>query len=42
MGYTENNKLVNIIGDKKYIGSIVDVEITDAKTWSLDGKIINS
>ena len=42
MGYTENNKLVNIIGDKKYIGSIVDVEITDAKTWSLDGKIINN
>ncbi len=41
MGYTENNKLVNVIGDKKYIGEIVDVEITDAKTWSLDGKIID-
>ena len=42
MGYTENNKLVNVIGDKKYIGQIVDVEITDAKTWSLDGRIKNS
>ena len=40
MGYTENNKLVNVIGDEKYIGEIVDVEITDAKTWSLDGRII--
>ena len=42
MGYTENNKLVNVVGDNKYIGQIVDVEIVDAKTWSLDGKIINS
>ena len=25
--------------DKKYIGKIVNVKITDAKTWSLDGKI---
>ena len=42
MGYTENNKLVNVVGDKKYIGQIVDVEITGAKTWSLDGRIKNS
>ena len=41
MGYTENNKLVNVIGDEKYIGEIVDVKITDAKTWSLDGEIIS-
>lgn len=40
MGYSENNKLVNVKGDKKYIGQIVDVKITDAKTWSLDGEII--
>ncbi|MBP5343306.1 tRNA (N6-isopentenyl adenosine(37)-C2)-methylthiotransferase MiaB [bacterium] len=41
MGYTENNKLVNVLGDKKYIGKIVDVKIKDAKTWSLDGEIID-
>ena len=41
MGYTENNKLVNVVGDEKYIGEIVDVFITDAKTWSLDGEIVN-
>ena len=25
--------------DKKYIGKIVDVKITDVKTWSMDGTI---
>ncbi len=40
MGYTEGNKLVNIKGTSEMIGKIVDVKITDAKTWSLDGKII--
>ncbi len=38
-GYTETNKLVNFTGKNKKIGDIVDVEITEAKTWSLDGKI---
>ena len=37
-GYTDTNKLINFIGDKKLIGKIVDVEVTEAKTWSLDGK----
>ncbi len=41
MGYTDTMKLVNVIGDKKYIGHIVDVEIIDVKTWSMDGKIKN-
>ena len=36
MGYTEGNKLVNFTGPKDIIGKIVDVKITDAKTWSLD------
>ena len=36
-GYTENMKLVNIDGDKSLIGQIVDVKITDAKSFSLDG-----
>jgi tRNA-2-methylthio-N6-dimethylallyladenosine synthase len=39
MGYTETMKLVNVKADKKYIGSIIDVKITDVKTWSMDGEI---
>ena len=39
-GYTDTMKLVNVKADKKYIGKIIDVKITDAKTWSLDGEII--
>lgn len=38
-GYTDTMKLVNVKADKKYIGKIVDVKITEAKTWSLDGEI---
>ena len=41
MGYTDTMKLVNVSGDSKYIGNIVDVEITDIKTWSMDGKIVD-
>lgn len=40
MGYTDTMKLVNVVGDGSYIGQIVDVEITDVKTWSMDGKIV--
>ena len=40
MGYTEGNKLVNFTGPKDIIGKIVDVKITDAKTWSLDGEYV--
>ena len=38
-GYTESNKLINFEGSKNLIGKIIDVEVTKAKTWSLDGKI---
>jgi len=38
-GYTEHNKLVNFKGDSKYIGSIVNVTITEAKTWFLLGEM---
>ena len=37
-GYTNTNKLINFTGDLSMIGQIVKVEVTDAKTWSLDGK----
>ncbi|RLL45388.1 tRNA (N6-isopentenyl adenosine(37)-C2)-methylthiotransferase MiaB [Oceanobacillus piezotolerans] len=36
-GYTEKNKLVNFKAPKSAIGKIVNVRITKAKTWSLDG-----
>lgn len=36
-GYTETMKLVNVICDKSLVGEIVDVLITDAKSFSLDG-----
>lgn len=38
-GYTDNNKLINFVGDESLIGKIVKVEVTEAKTWSLDGKL---
>ena len=39
-GYSETNKLINFTSDKELMpGDLVDVEIVDAKTWSLDGKV---
>ena len=38
-GYSDTNKLVNFTGDDVELGSIIPVEITEAKTWSLDGKV---
>ena len=40
MGYTENMKLVNIEAHKDVIGSIIDVKIISAKSFSLDGEMI--
>ena len=37
-GYTNTNKLINFTGEAK-IGDIVKVEVLEAKTWSLDGKV---
>ena len=40
-GYSETNKLINFNCDRELsAGEIIDVEITSAKTWSLDGKAI--
>jgi tRNA-2-methylthio-N6-dimethylallyladenosine synthase len=39
-GYTSKNKLVNFKGPKTAIGKIVKVKISDAKTWSLNGEMI--
>ncbi|MBC5636039.1 MULTISPECIES: tRNA (N6-isopentenyl adenosine(37)-C2)-methylthiotransferase MiaB [Ornithinibacillus] len=41
-GYTEKNKLVNFKGPKSAIGKIVEVKITEAKTWSLNGVMVEN
>jgi tRNA-2-methylthio-N6-dimethylallyladenosine synthase len=40
MGYTDTMKLVNVKGDLSNVGKIVNVHITDVKTWSMDGEIV--
>ena len=39
-GYTETMKLVNVKGSKELIGKIIDVKITDAKSFSLNGEAV--
>ncbi len=39
-GYTDTMKLVNVINAKDQIGNIINVKITDAKSFSLDGEAI--
>ncbi|MBD7907058.1 tRNA (N6-isopentenyl adenosine(37)-C2)-methylthiotransferase MiaB [Sporosarcina gallistercoris] len=39
-GYTEKSKLVNFRAPANVIGKIVQVRITEAKSWSLDGEFI--
>lgn len=39
-GYTRKNKLVNFKGPKSAIGKLVQVKITEAKTWSLNGEMV--
>ena len=40
-GYTDTNKLINFKSDKELnLGDLVDVKVTSAKTWSLDGEIV--
>ena len=41
-GYTENMKLVNVSAPVDTIGQIINVKITDAKSFSLDGEIIEN
>jgi len=40
MGYTDTMKLVNVKASKENIGKIINVKITDVKTWSMDGEIV--
>ena len=40
-GYTDTMKLVNVKCDKEDLGKIINVKITDAKSWSLNGEKVN-
>ncbi len=40
-GYTDTFKLVNVSNANDQIGNIIDVKITSAKSFSLDGEYIN-
>lgn len=40
MGYTDTMKLVNVNAPKENIGKIINVKITDVKTWSMDAEIV--
>lgn len=40
-GYTRTNKLVNFTGKDIQCGDVVQVRITDAKTFSLDGELVS-
>ncbi len=39
-GYTETSKLVNFKGNRDLIGKIIPVKIVEAKSFSLDGEIV--
>ena len=39
VGYTDTMKLVNVKASKEMLGEIVNVKITNVKTWSMDGEI---
>ena len=39
IGYTRGNKVVHFNGPESLIGTLVDVRIKKAKTWTLDGEL---
>ena len=40
-GYSETNKLINFTSNKELnSGDLVNVKVLDAKTWSLDGEVV--
>ncbi len=40
-GRAESSKIINFKGDKSLIGKYVDVLVTEAMTWSLNGELVN-
>ncbi|SDI95393.1 tRNA (N6-isopentenyl adenosine(37)-C2)-methylthiotransferase MiaB [Natribacillus halophilus] len=41
-GRTRTNKLVNVRAPKQLIGELINVRITDVKTWSLNGDMVEN
>ena len=39
-GRCDSSKIVNFKGDKSLIGKYVNVKITEAHTWSLNGELV--
>jgi len=39
-GRTDGGKIVNFRGEKELIGEMIDIKITEVKTWSLLGERI--
>ncbi len=39
-GRCDSSKIVNFKGDKSLIGKYIDVKITEAHTWSLNGETV--
>jgi tRNA-2-methylthio-N6-dimethylallyladenosine synthase len=42
MGRTDNNRVVNFPGNKRLIGSFIDLEITQAMHWTLRGNVVTA
>ena len=40
MGRTECNRVVNFAGGQRLVGQMVDVTITEAKTYTLRGEVL--
>jgi tRNA-2-methylthio-N6-dimethylallyladenosine synthase len=40
-GRTPENKIVNFKGKEELIGKIIKVKITEIRTWSLKGEVLN-
>ena len=42
MGRTECNRVVNFAGRERLIGQMIDVRITEARTYTLRGEVATS
>ena len=40
MGRTECNRVVNFPGHERLIGQLIDVKITEARTYTLRGEVV--
>jgi tRNA-2-methylthio-N6-dimethylallyladenosine synthase len=40
MGRTECNRVVNFVGQPRLIGQMVDVDITETRTFTLRGEVV--